>query len=106
MTPKLHFHFVTLFPETIEVWFRTSILGRALEKNLFSFETINLRKFATDTHKRVDDASYGGGGGMVLKIEPLVKAVESFYHRFGRENVCTVYFSPSGRKIEESFLSE
>ncbi len=105
MTPDLHFHFVTLFPETIQVWFNTSILGRALKNNLFSFETIQLRDFATDAHKRVDDTSYGGGGGMVLKLEPLVKVVESFYEKYGRENVCTIYFSPTGKQLNETLIT-
>lgn len=102
---KLHFHFVTLFPETIDVWFKTSILGRAHKENLFSFETIQLRDFATDSHKRVDDTSYGGGGGMVLKIEPLVSVVETFYEKYGRENVCAIYFSPTGRQLSESLIT-
>ncbi len=103
---KLHFHFITLFPETIEVWFRTSILGRGLKNQLFSFEALQLRDFATDSHKRVDDTAYGGGGGMVLKIEPLVKAVESLYEKYGRENVYTIYFSPAGQKLEEKLISK
>lgn len=105
MNPKLHFHFITLFPETIEVWFRTSILGRALKNNFFTFETIQLRNYGLGSHRRVDDTAYGGGGGMVLKIEPLVSAVEALYEKYKRENVVTIYFSPVGQKLDEKLIS-
>jgi tRNA (guanine37-N1)-methyltransferase len=105
MTPQLNFHFITLFPETIEVWFRTSILGRALEENLFSFSTYPLRDFATDKHRTVDDKSYGGGGGMVLKVEPLVAAVESVREKVAPEKTRTIYFSPQGDRLSHAVIS-
>ena len=78
-----HFHFVTLFPETIDVWLKTSILGRAHQKQLFQFSTYQLRDFARqqDKYRSVDDTPYGGGGGMVFRIEPLVAAVEFIRER-------------------------
>ncbi len=91
------FIFITLFPETISVWLTTSILGRAREKGLFQFETLQLRDFSTDKHRSVDDAPYGGGGGMVLRLEPLVAAVESVKTRFPDARV--VHFSPKGTRL-------
>lgn len=105
MSP-IHFHFVTLFPETIEVWLNSSILGRAEEKGLFSFKTYNLRDFATDKHSRVDDTAYGGGGGMVFKLEPLVSCVEAIQSSVGRENTETIYFSPAGTKLTQKWIRD
>lgn len=104
MTAAPHFHFVTLFPETIDVWLRTSILGRALKHGLFQYDTYQLRTFANDKHSTVDDVAYGGGGGMVLKAEPLARAVESLWERFGREKVVTVYFSPGGKRMTQALI--
>lgn len=102
----IQFHFITLFPETIQVWLSTSIPGRARQAGLFDFTTLQLRDFAKDTHRTVDDVAYGGGGGMVLKIEPLTDAVESLWARLGRENCHTIYFSPAGRRLDQSLLDE
>lgn len=101
---KVVFHFVTLFPETIDVWLSTSILGRAKQSGLFDYELIQLRDFATDKHASVDDAAYGGGGGMVLKAEPLVLAVESIRARFPNEDFTTIYFSPAGKKLNQDLI--
>lgn len=102
----IHFHFITLFPETIEVWLGTSIPGRARAAGLFDYTTVQLRDFTHDNHRTVDDVAYGGGGGMVLKIEPLVEAVESLREKLGRENCRTIYFSPAGKRLDQSVLDE
>ncbi|MGK2848898.1 MAG: tRNA (guanosine(37)-N1)-methyltransferase TrmD [Minisyncoccota bacterium] len=72
----MRFDIISLFPESFTSYFETSILKRAQEKQLVLIETHHLRDFAHDRHKTVDDTPYGGGAGMVLKIEPLVEAVE------------------------------
>lgn len=97
------FHFLTLFPETITPWLSTSILGRARDAGLFDFKTWNLRDFATDKHRTVDDVAYGGGGGMVLKLDPLVRAVETI----GEAGpLTTIYFSPTGRRLSDALIQE
>lgn len=101
---KPHFHFLSLFPETIRVWFTTSMLQKAQEKNLFSASYYNLRDFSSDKHKTVDDVTYGGGKGMVLKIEPLVAAVESIKSQYPNAHV--VYFSPKGKKINFELIQK
>jgi tRNA (guanine37-N1)-methyltransferase len=68
---------VTLFPEVIEPYLGASIVGRAAAAGLARFRMVQLRDFAADRHRTVDDAPYGGGAGMVLKPEPLFAAVES-----------------------------
>lgn len=67
---------LTLFPEMCEGVFSTSILGKAREKNIVSLNTINFRDFSGNKHNSVDDTPYGGGGGMVLKPDPIFAAVE------------------------------
>lgn len=67
---------VTLFPEWFVVPLATSILGRAAKAGLVRFRVVQLRDYTHDKHHTVDDAPYGGGAGMVLKVEPLVEAVE------------------------------
>ncbi len=101
-----HFHFVSLFPETIDVWLKSSILGRAHTQGLFSYTLTQLRDFATDKHASVDDAAYGGGGGMVLKVEPLVLAIESLQQKYGKENTHIIYFSPKGQELHHQFVKE
>jgi tRNA (guanine37-N1)-methyltransferase len=102
----IQFHFITLFPETIEVWLGTSIPGRARKAGLFDYTVVQLRDFAHNTHRTVDDVAYGGGGGMVLKVEPLAEAVETLWEKLGRENCRTVYFSPAGRRLNQKTLDE
>ncbi len=68
---------ITLFPEVIEPYLAASIPGRAVAAGLVRFRVVQLRDHATDRHRTVDDAPYGGGSGMVLKPEPLFAAVES-----------------------------
>ncbi|GGK14362.1 tRNA (guanine-N(1)-)-methyltransferase [Caldalkalibacillus thermarum] len=73
---KLSIDILTLFPEMFSGVLNSSILGKAQEKQLVQFHLINFRDYATNKHKQVDDYPYGGGGGMVLKPEPLFYAVE------------------------------
>ena len=68
---------VTLFPEVILPYLAASIPARAASKGLVEFRVVQLRDFATDRHRTVDDTPYGGRAGMVLKPEPMVAAVES-----------------------------
>lgn len=67
---------VTLFPTMISGFFEESIVKRAQEKNLVKIELVNLRDFAVDEYGSVDDRPYGGGAGMVMRVEPLYKAIQ------------------------------
>ncbi|TFE25019.1 tRNA (guanosine(37)-N1)-methyltransferase TrmD [Cohnella luojiensis] len=67
---------LTLFPEMFTGVFETSILGKAQDKGIVSLSTVNFRDFSGNKHNTVDDMPYGGGGGMVLKAEPIFNAVE------------------------------
>jgi tRNA (guanine37-N1)-methyltransferase len=70
------FHIITLFPEAIEQYLHSSILGRAEKKKLIKFDLVDLRPFGLGKHKKVDDRPFGGGPGMVIQIEPVFKAVQ------------------------------
>lgn len=70
---------LTLFPDVFEPYISTSILGRAVREAHIDMHIWNIRDFATDAHKTVDDTPYGGGAGMVMKIEPIHKALEAVF---------------------------
>jgi len=88
----LTIHIITIFPE-IFLPLKTSIIKRAQDKKLVNINIVNLRDFTTDKHKTVDDAPYGGGSGMVLKVEPVYKAIK----KIKRNRSCKVILmSPKG----------
>ncbi|MFD1267720.1 tRNA (guanosine(37)-N1)-methyltransferase TrmD [Paenibacillus motobuensis] len=76
---------LTLFPEMFEGVFQSSILGKARDKGLVALNAINFREYAGNKHGTVDDTPYGGGGGMVLKPDPIFHAVEDLLGRKGIE---------------------
>jgi tRNA (guanine37-N1)-methyltransferase len=78
------FAILTLFPEAIEPYTRSSILGIAQEKGLARIRLVDFRDFARDRHRTVDDRPFGGGPGMVLKPEPIVDCVDWLERRHGR----------------------
>jgi tRNA (guanine37-N1)-methyltransferase len=93
------FTILTLFPELFEGFLSSSILARAIERGLVSVRLVDIRDFAADRHRVCDDYSYGGGPGMVLKPEPLARAIESV----GVEGKRVVYLTPAGRLYSQAF---
>jgi len=73
----MNFHVLTIFPHIITSAASGSILGKALEKGVINLNTVDIRDYATDKHRMVDDYPYGGGPGMVMKPEPIYGAVQS-----------------------------
>lgn len=67
----MKFHIMTLFPEMIDNAVNTSILGRAIENNLISVNSVNIRDYTENKHNRVDDYIYGGGAGMLMQAQPV-----------------------------------
>lgn len=100
MTSPLRFDVLTLFPGIFEGPLSHSILARAREAGHLVVETHDLRSFAPGKHKVTDDAPFGGGGGMVMKAEPIFLGVESIRERFGAGRV--VLFTPSGTPLSPS----
>ena len=72
----LHFDLLTLFPELFRSFLSESLIGKALEKQLFQVEMNNFREFGLGPHHQVDDEPFGGGPGMLLRVEPLAEALE------------------------------
>ena len=105
----MNFTFISLFPEIIRSALNESITKRAIEKSLISFETINPRDYLK-SKERIDDKVYGGGPGMLLKSEPLMKAIDDATSKFDRSERKIIYLSPKGKpftqKIAESLASE
>ncbi|MBI4777487.1 tRNA (guanosine(37)-N1)-methyltransferase TrmD [Candidatus Desantisbacteria bacterium] len=91
----------TLFPGIIEGVFKESILYRAIQKGILSINIINIRDFALDKHHTCDDAPYGGGPGMVLKIEPIIAAYETL-----DEEGLTILLTPQGQVFNHRIAGE
>lgn len=87
---------LTLFPEMFEP-LKESILGRALENNLFELNLINIRDFSLDKHKKVDDYVFGGGDGMLMTPQPLYDAIMSVKSN----NSYVIYMSPKGTMLKQ-----
>lgn len=73
----MKFEIITLFPDYFSLSLKQSLIGKAWEKRLFDIEIINLRDFAVDKHHTVDNTPFGGGGGMVLMMEPMDRCLRS-----------------------------
>jgi len=93
---------VTIFPGIFESPLRESLLGRAIEAGLLDVRVHDLRDSTSDRHRQVDDESYGGGPGMVLKPEPVFEAVESLGAGVRR----TLLLSPAGRRLDQDLARE
>jgi len=97
---------ITLFPEMFKDIFDLSIIGRAKEKGIFEVLVHNLRDFTDTKHKIVDDYPFGGGPGMVLKIEPLWKAIELLKNDSTSKKMKVILTSPSGKLLNHRLAME
>ena len=97
---------ITLFPKMISGFFDESIVKRAQDKKLVEIEIINLRDFAIDDYGTVDDRPYGGGAGMILRIEPIYKAVQSAISNFQFPISKTILTSPKGKIFDQKKAQE
>jgi len=102
----MRFDILTLFPQMFESPLRESILKRALEQGLISIAIHDIRDYATDKHRTTDDAPYGGGGGMVMKPEPMFRAVEAILGPNPGLQAPIVLLSPQGRLLTQHVASE
>jgi len=100
----MQFEIFTLLPEVFPAYLNTSILKRARERGLIDVRLHNIRDYAHDRHHTTDDAPYGGGGGMVMKPEPVFEAVESV---LGPQPACPVILlTPQGRVFDQTAARE
>lgn len=97
----MHFHIITLFPDCFRSYIESSIIARAVEKKKIQISFYNPRDFTRDKHRRVDRMPYGGGPGMVLEPESVVRAVEKAKGR--KKNVKIIFLSPGGKLFSNAY---
>jgi tRNA (guanine37-N1)-methyltransferase len=90
---------ITLFPEMVESVIRQGVIGRAFDAGLIGVKTWNPRDFTTDKHRTVDDRPYGGGPGMLMKVEPLQACIDAL--RGENPDAPLVYLSPQGAMLDQ-----
>ncbi len=111
----MEFHVMTLFPEMIVQGLSTSVLGRAIARGIISLNAVNIRDYTLDKHKRVDDYPYGGGAGMVMSADPVVRCCRSVFEKIeekkrgegkeaGRRR--GIYLTPQGRTFSQEMARE
>lgn len=104
MSPFMRFDVFSLFPDIFQPYLAASILARAIEKDLVQIHLHNIRDWAIDRHHITDDMPYGGGGGMVMKVEPVFAAVEGV---LGNPPDCPVILlTPQGRLFTQVVAQE
>ena len=112
----MRFEIITIFPNIFKSYFSESIIKRAQKKGLVKIDIHNLRDYTSDKHKSVDDSPYGGGPGMILKIEPIYKAICSILRnpkskilnpkqiqnsKLPKSKTKIILFSPKGKKFDQ-----
>jgi tRNA (guanine37-N1)-methyltransferase len=98
----MKFDIITIFPQIFDGFLEESLIKRAQEKGLIEIRVHNLRKWAVDKHKSVDDKPFGGGRGMVFKVEPIFKAVSSLTQQKTKgKNQKIILFTPRGKKFNQ-----
>lgn len=99
------FGIVTLFPQMFTALTGEGVIARAVNKGLLEFQLWNPRDFTSDKHQTVDDRPYGGGPGMLMKVEPLQAAIQAARKAAGA-NSKVIYLSPQGRKLDQAGVEE
>ncbi len=98
----MKFTILSLFPGILQGYFDDSIMSKAVQRKLVEYELVNIRDYAYDRHRVCDDSPYGGGAGMVLKAEPLSRALDAV----GASDKRVVYPTPSGKKFTQGVARE
>ena len=99
---NLSVHVLTIFPDMIENFLRYGIVRRAIEKNLLDVTVVNIRDAAEDHHRTVDDMPYGGGAGMIMKVDVMAKSLESAVHAGSGKRPDVIFLTPQGRRFDQS----
>jgi len=102
MVEPLVIDVITIFPQMLKGFLEESMMKRASNKNIVRFNMIDLRSFTDDVHRTTDDRPYGGGPGMIMKPEPIFKAVESVSDDKAR----VILMTPQGRRFDQAYASE
>ena len=93
----MRFDIITIFPEIFDSYFKESLIKRAIKRRLIKIQVHNLRKWTKDRHRTVDDKPFGGGLGMVMKVEPIYRAVKALK----KKNSRVILFTPRGKKFNQ-----
>jgi len=101
---RLRFTAITLFPEMFNAISDYGVVGKAIDKKLVHLECINPRAFTEDRHRTVDDRPYGGGPGMLMKVEPLEKAIKQAKANHSLVDTKVIYLSPQGKKLDHRLI--
>ncbi len=101
----MNYHVLTLFPEMVMNGLNTSIIGRAIEKELITLEAINIRDYTTNKHGKVDDYPYGGGAGMVMQAQPVYDAYKSVETKIGKKPR-VIFMTPQGQTFNQKIAQE
>lgn len=103
----MRFDIMTLFPAMVETVLSESIIGRARGAGIIEIHTHNIRDYSGDRHRRVDDTPYGGGKGMLMRVEPVFACFTAVKELLaGKSNIRTVYMSPQGRPLTQKKAEE
>ncbi len=97
----IRFDIITIFPNIFDSYLKESLISRAQKKKLIKINVHNLRRWTTDNHQTVDDRPFGGGLGMVLKVEPIFKAVKKLKAKSYKLKTKVVLFTPRGQKFNQ-----
>jgi len=95
------FDIITIFPDIFNSYFSESLINRAQKKKLIKINVHNLRKYTKDRHKTVDDAPFGGGSGMVMKVEPVYRAIKKIKKKSASWRTKVILFTPRGKKFTQ-----
>ena len=101
----MRFDIVSLFPEIFSGYLGESLLSKAIEQQLVSVNVHDLRKWTTDKHQRVDDRPFGGGPGMVIQVEPVVRCVEEI-QQLGQQPGNIILLTPTGKRLDQKLVEE
>ncbi len=94
----MRFYFLTLFPSIIHAYFAESLMEKGLNEGLIDYQVLNIRDYSEDKHRRVDDYPFGGGAGMVMTPQPIVKALKSIPDR---NSFPVIYLSSGGSTYKQ-----
>lgn len=102
----MKYHVMTLFPEMIEQGMDTSILKRAMEKELIELNAVNIREYTLERHGKVDDYPYGGGAGMVMQAEPIYRCYQAICEENHLQKPRVIYMTPQGQTFSQRLAEE
>lgn len=102
----MRFYVITVFPAIFESPLQETILKRAQDKGLVQIDVIELRQFSGNKHQKLDDTPYGGGPGMVMRVDPIARAFESLPVKKGDEKTRFIYTSPQGKPLTQEKLND